>query len=167
MPAFWCATVEKQNRRRPSEQMDLSANLSPVIQALLATTGTWLLTALGAAVVLFTRQVSRRYLDASLGFAAGVMIAAGFWSLLAPSIDQAESLGYGSLCWVSALVGFVLGATSMCIMDRVVPHMHPDMITVEGVHTVWQRATLLVLAIGMDNSPVSWSHSPVCLAPGL
>jgi len=129
------------------------AELHPVLQALLATLGTWGLTAAGAALVVFTRQVSRRYLDASVGFAAGVMIAASFWSLLAPSIDYAEQLGYGRWRWVPPLAGFLLGAAFLRLLDRLLPHMHPDLKTVEGFKTAWQRATLLVLAITIHNVP--------------
>jgi ZIP family zinc transporter len=129
------------------------AQLNPVVQTLVATLGTWLLTALGAALVLFTRRVSRRHMDASLGFAAGVMTAASFWSLLAPSIEYAEDLGYGSLRWIPPLIGFLLGAAFLRVMDQVLPHMHPDMRTVEGVDTAWRRATLLVLAITLHNIP--------------
>jgi ZIP family zinc transporter len=69
--------------------VDWFYGLSPLVQALVATVGTWLLTAAGASLVLGTRSVSQKYLDASLGFAAGVMIAASFWSLLAPAIEMA------------------------------------------------------------------------------
>jgi ZIP family zinc transporter len=129
------------------------SQLSPIVQALVATLGTWGLTAAGAALVVFTQQVSRRYLDASVGFASGVMIAASFWSLLAPSIDHAESLGYGSLRWIPPLVGFLIGAACLRVVDLVLPHMHPDLRTVEGVKTSWQRSTLLVLAITIHNIP--------------
>ncbi|MBP7147277.1 MAG: ZIP family metal transporter [Acidobacteria bacterium] len=126
--------------------------IPPVGQALLATIGTWLMTALGAAVVVVRTDISRRYLDASVGFAAGVMIAASFWSLLAPAIEMAEA-SYGVLRWVPALVGFVLGALTMRAADRILPHMHADLRTVEGVKTSWHRSTLLVLAITMHNIP--------------
>jgi ZIP family zinc transporter len=129
------------------------APLNPIVQALVATLGTWFLTALGAALVLFTRRVSRRYMDASVGFAAGVMTAASFWSFLAPSIEYAEDLGYGSLRWIPPLIGFLLGAVFLRVMDQVLPHMHPDMRTVEGVDTAWRRTTLLVLAITLHNIP--------------
>ena len=127
--------------------------LDPILQALLATVFTWALTALGASLVLFTRDVSRRYLDASVGFAAGVMIAASFWSLLAPSISYAEEAGYGAWVFVPPVVGFLLGAAALRGIDQVLPHMHPDLETVEGVKTAWQRATLLVLAITLHNIP--------------
>jgi zinc transporter, ZIP family len=128
------------------------ADLHPVTQALLATIGTWLLTATGASVVLFTRRVSDQYMDASLGFAAGVMIAASFWSLLAPAIAMAEPT-YGGLSWLPALVGFLAGAVFLRVADRILPHLHPDLRTLEGVKTSWRRATLLVLAITLHNIP--------------
>jgi ZIP family zinc transporter len=127
--------------------------LSPVVQALIATLGTWALTAAGATIVLFTRKVSRGFLDASLGCAAGVMIAASFWSLLAPSIDHAVAQGYGNAKWIPPLVGFLLGAACLRGVDLALPHMHPDLKTVEGVKTSWQRSTLLVLAITIHNIP--------------
>ncbi|GAB4222674.1 MAG: ZIP family metal transporter [Acidobacteriota bacterium] len=131
---------------------DWFVTLHPVAQALIATTGTWLVTALGAALVLFTKDVSERYLDASVGFAAGVMTAASFWSLLAPAIALAEE-DYGRFSFFPALVGFLLGAVALRLTDRILPHMHPDFRTVEGVKTSWHRSTLLVLAITMHNIP--------------
>ncbi|HOD84004.1 MAG: Zinc transporter ZupT [Planctomycetes bacterium ADurb.Bin126] len=127
-------------------------SLHPVTQALLATLGTWLVTAAGASVVFFTRRVSQRYLDASLGMAAGVMIAASFWSLLAPAIEMSEA-AYGSWKWVPPLVGFLLGAVLLRVVDRILPHLHPDLAVAEGPKTSWQRSTLLVLAITIHNIP--------------
>jgi len=126
--------------------------LHPIVLALIATCFTWALTALGAGLVLFTKNVSQGYLDAAVGFASGVMIAASFWSLLAPAIEMAEPK-YGALKWVPPLVGFVLGAVFLRVADRLLPHMHPDFRTVEGIHTSWRRATLLVLAITLHNIP--------------
>lgn len=128
------------------------SGLDPVLQALLATLGTWLLTAAGAAVVLVKREMSSRFFDAALGFAAGVMIAASFWSLLAPAVEMSE-IRYGGLRWLPPLVGFLLGAVFLRATDRLLPHMHPDFRTIEGVHTSWHRSTLLVLAITMHNFP--------------
>ena len=135
--------------------MDWFYQLNPIAQALLATVGTWLVTALGAALVIFAKRMSQKYLDASLGMAAGVMIAASFWSLLAPAIDMAEaSETYGDkLKWLPVLIGFLLGAAVLRIIDRVLPHMHPDLAKAEGPKTSWQRSTLLVLAITMHNIP--------------
>ena len=83
------------------------SGLNPVLQALLATCFTWFLTAVGAAAVLFFKSVKRELLDGMLGFAAGVMIAASFWSLLAPAIEMAE--GSGLPAWMPATIGFLLG----------------------------------------------------------
>ena len=133
--------------------MDWFYGLGPVWQALVATTGTWFVTALGAAVVLVTPNVSRRYLDASLGLAAGVMLAASFWSLLAPSIELAEQAGYGGLKWVPALTGFLAGAIFLRVFDKILPHLHPGLAQAEGPSTSLRRTTLLVLAITLHNIP--------------
>ncbi|MDG3131764.1 ZIP family metal transporter [Streptococcus suis] len=94
-----------------------------VIQALLAGLFTWLCTILGAAIVFFFTTVSRRLLDTMLGFAAGVMIAASFWSLLAPSISYAEK-NYGNMAWLPAAVGFAVGGIFLRLVDAWVPHLH-------------------------------------------
>ncbi|MFW6061568.1 MAG: ZIP family metal transporter [Planctomycetota bacterium] len=132
--------------------------LNPVVQAVLATCGTWLLTAAGAGLVVFTRRVSQRYLDASLGMAAGVMIAASFWSLLAPAIDHAADHpvdigGWTLPKWIPPLIGFVLGAASLRGIDMILPHLHPDLAEPEGPASSWRRSTLLVLAITIHNFP--------------
>ncbi len=98
------------------------ATMNPVLQALLATLFTWGLTALGAAVVFLTKNISKLALDVMLGFAAGVMIAASYWSLLAPAIEMSEAMG--SLKWVPALVGFLAGAGFLRLVDMVLPHLH-------------------------------------------
>ncbi len=127
--------------------------LNPVAQALLATCFTWLITALGAALVFFARDLSRRVLDSMLGFAAGVMIAASYWSLLAPAIEMSE--GKSLPAWVPATIGFLLGAIFLRFVDRILPHLHPNMNIdqAEGIHTTWKRTTLLVLAITLHNIP--------------
>lgn len=125
----------------------------PVVQALLATLFTWWLTLLGAAVAFFGREISRRTLDAMLGFAAGVMIAASYWSLLAPAIEMAEE---GPLpAWIPAAVGFLLGGVVLRGIDYFLPHLHANMPdnTVEGLHVQWRKTTLLVLAITLHNIP--------------
>ncbi|MBS3734663.1 MAG: ZIP family metal transporter [Phycisphaerae bacterium] len=129
--------------------------MNPILMALIATCGTWLLTASGAGLVLLTKSVSQRYLDASLGMAAGVMIAASFWSLLAPSIAMSEAGWYGDygLAWLPALIGFFLGALVLLGIDRILPHLHPRLSTPEGPSTSWRRSTLLVLAITLHNIP--------------
>ena len=127
--------------------------LSPLWQSLLAGLFTWTVTALGAAVVFVTTHVNRRLLDAMMGFAAGVMIAASFWSLLAPAIDMAEAQGVRP--WIPAVAGFLLGGVFLRLADAVLPHLHPGapMDEVEGVPTSWHRSTLLVLAITLHNIP--------------
>jgi ZIP family zinc transporter len=128
-------------------------NLNPVLQALAATLFTWAMTALGAAVVFTARQISRRILDAMLGFAGGVMIAASFWSLLAPAI--AMSQGKALPAWVPALVGFLGGGIFLWGIDKILPHLHLGFPTseAEGIKTSWHRSTLLVMAITLHNIP--------------
>jgi len=128
-------------------------SLNPILQALLATLFTWFLTASGAGVVFFFRTINRKVLDGMLGFAAGVMIAASFWSLLAPAIEMAEQAG--ETPWVPATVGFLAGGAFLWLVDKILPHLHigfPDE-KAEGVKTSWQRSILLVLAITLHNIP--------------
>jgi ZIP family zinc transporter len=127
--------------------------LHPVIQALLATLFTWGVTALGAALVFFFKTINRKVLDAMLGFAAGVMIAASFWSLLAPAIEMSEEMGIPS--WLPAVVGFLLGGVFLRGIDMVLPHLHLGLPIeeAEGVPTTWRRSVLLVLAITLHNIP--------------
>lgn len=96
----------------------------PVMQAFLGTLFTWAMTAAGAAVCIFVRGSQRKLLDASLGFAAGVMTAASFWSLLSPAIEQAsESKLYGQkgeYAFVPVAAGFLLGALFVFGADRLI-----------------------------------------------
>ena len=133
--------------------MSTFSTLNPIVQALLATIFTWGMTAAGAATVFLTKNVSRSLLNAMLGFAAGVMIAASFWSLLAPGIEMAEQLGHTP--WLTAAIGFMGGGIFMRLTDKFLPHLHPGLSRdkSEGVKTSWQRSTLLVLAITMHNIP--------------
>jgi len=132
---------------------DFIQQFSPVTQALLATLFTWGVTAVGAALVLFSREVKPRLMDSMLGFAAGVMIAASFWSLLAPGIEMAEQMG--QIPWLTAVIGFMAGGGFMKVIDRLLPHLHPGLAVEksEGIKTSWQRSTLLVLAITLHNIP--------------
>jgi ZIP family zinc transporter len=127
--------------------------LTPIQQALLATLFTWFMTALGAAGVFLFQTINRKVLDSMLGFAAGVMIAASFWSLLAPAIEMAEGSGVPS--WVPAVTGFLLGGVFLWSIDKVLPHLHMGYPTseAEGIKTSWQRSVLLVLAITLHNIP--------------
>jgi ZIP family zinc transporter len=149
---------KKKSKFTLSKKEELSmvawfTGLNPVVQALIATLFTWAVTALGAAFVFFFRTINRKVLDGMLGFAAGVMIAASYWSLLAPAIEMAEE---GSLpAWLPATVGFLLGGIFLWIIDKILPHLHLGfpMKDAEGIKTSWHRSILLVLAITLHNIP--------------
>ena len=132
---------------------DWFVGLNPLAQALLATLFTWGMTASGSAAVFFFREVDRRLLDAALGFAAGVMIAASFWSLLAPSIAMSAEMGVTE--WVPPLIGFLAGAFGMRLADWMLPHLHlfAPTAAAEGMKTSLHRTALLVLAITLHNIP--------------
>ncbi len=127
--------------------------LHPVWQALLGGLFTWGVTALGAAMVFFFKSIQRKTLNGMLGFAAGVMIAASFWSLLAPAIEMAQELTVPA--WLPALIGFLLGGLFLWGVDKVLPHLHAGLPIqqAEGIKTSWQRSILLILAITLHNIP--------------
>ncbi|MEZ4722125.1 MAG: ZIP family metal transporter [Flavobacteriales bacterium] len=127
--------------------------LDPIVGALLATIFTWLLTAAGAALVFLFKEMRRGLLDGMLGFTGGVMIAASYWSLLAPSIEMAE--GKGGIGWIPAAVGFASGALFLFGLDKLMPHLHINFKRdeAEGLPSSLQRTTLLVLAITLHNIP--------------
>ncbi len=129
------------------------ASFNPIFQAFLATIFTWGVTALGSSMVFFFKNVQRKVLDGMLGFAAGVMIAASFWSLLAPAIEMASE--NGAPAWIPATVGFISGGLFLYGVDRLLPHLHFGLPTeeAEGIKTHWQRSLLLVLAITLHNIP--------------
>jgi len=133
--------------------IDFIQQFNPVTQALIATLFTWFVTAAGAAIVFITSSVNKKLMDSLLGFAAGVMIAASFWSLLAPGIEMAENLGH--IPWLTAVIGFMGGGVFMRLTDKYLPHLHPGESPShsEGIKTSWQRSTLLVLAITLHNIP--------------
>lgn len=123
------------------------------IVTVLAILSTWASTATGAAVVFFFREINRKTLDMMLGFAGGVMIAASFWSLLAPSIAMSKELSVPN--WVPPLIGFLAGGGCLWCLDKILPHLHPglDISQAEGIHTSWRRSVLLVSAITLHNIP--------------
>lgn len=127
------------------------SELGPAWQALLAGTFTWSTTALGAGTVVVVRRVSKRLLGAMLGLAAGVMLAASYWSLLAPGIELAEAQGTPG--WLPAVVGFLLGGALIRLADVMLPHLHPGRNLREGPTASWRRTTLLVSAITLHNVP--------------
>ena len=135
--------------------MDLNFLLeyNPILLALGATIFTWLVTALGSSMVFFFKTINKTILNLMLGFAAGVMIAASFWSLLKPAIEMAEESG--KIPWVPALVGFLSGGAFLLLIDKILPHLHLGLAVdkAEGIKTQWQRSVLLVLAITLHNIP--------------
>jgi len=120
-----------------------------ILQALIATLFTWFLTALGASMVFFFKTVKAGAMDLMLGFAAGVMIAASFWSLLNPAIAMSEGNVF------PALIGFLLGGAFLRIVDMILPHLHigNDITESEGIKTPWGKSTLLFLAVTLHNFP--------------
>ena len=135
--------------------MEWFTSLSPILQALLGTCFTWGVTALGASLVFFFKTINRKVLDGMLGFAAGVMIAASYWSLLAPAIKMAEEAG-GVPAWVPAATGFLLGGAFLWLVDKLLPHIHnigQPSEAADGPESTWRRSILLVLAITLHNIP--------------
>ncbi len=128
-------------------------SLHCVLQALIAGLLTWAITALGAAVVFGFLSVQRKLLDAMLGFAGGVMLAASYWSLLAPSIEVSAEQGWPS--WVPPAIGFLLGGAFLFGLDKLLPHLHLGLPEerAEGPPTQWRRSVLLVSAITLHNIP--------------
>ncbi|MFI0425468.1 MAG: ZIP family metal transporter [Flavobacterium sp.] len=126
-------------------------SIDPILAALLATTFTWGLTAFGASFVFFFKNMNRVVLDGMLGFTGGVMVAASFWSLLAPAIEMSKGDGFAKV--IPAAVGFMLGAVFIFGLDKVLPHLHINFKETEGIKSPWQRTTLLVLAITLHNIP--------------
>lgn len=132
---------------------------SPIIQALYAGLFTWILTALGAALVFLFNSSNRKFLDSALGFTGGVMIAASFWSLLSPAIHAVEiqnELGLSNLpSFLPPAIGFFLGALFMFILDKKIPHLHifGELEEAEGPKTDLKKTSLLVLAIAIHNIP--------------
>ncbi len=131
--------------------MEAFRQLNPIVQALLGTLFTWFLTALGAGAVFLTKEVKQKLLDFMLGFAGGVMIAASYWSLLAPAIEMSQDKPLPS--WLPSAIGFVLGGAFLRLVDYLLPHLHRMETEPEGVKTTWQRITLLILAITLHNFP--------------
>lgn len=133
--------------------MELLSDFNPVLMALFATLFTWGVTALGAAMVFFFKTIERRMLNSMLGFAAGVMIAASFWSLLNPAMEMAAELALSP--WIPAVSGFLAGGFFLYFIDKLIPHLHMGLSVEnsEGIKTSWRRSVLLVLAITIHNIP--------------
>lgn len=128
-------------------------SLDPVLAAFLACLFTWGLTSLGASLVFFFKEMNRALFDGMLGFTGGVMVAASFWSLLAPGIEMSPGEGFVKV--IPAVVGFGTGALFLFGLDKVLPHLHVNfkMSEKEGVKTPWHKSVLLTLAITLHNIP--------------
>jgi ZIP family zinc transporter len=125
--------------------------IDPVLAAFIATVFTWSLTALGASVVFLFKTMNRKVLNGMLGFTGGVMVAASYWSLLAPAIEMSEGEGFAKV--MPSAMGFILGAAFLFVLDKILPHLHINFQVKEGIKTPWQRTTLMVLAITLHNIP--------------
>ncbi len=135
------------------QYIDQFIELHPVLQALLATCFTWFVTAAGASLVFLVKSLNKKLMNGLLGFTGGVMIAASYWSLLAPAIEMSEAGPMPS--WFAPAVGFFVGAMFLFVLDKILPHLHlfSKMSEREGIETEWHRTTLLVLAITLHNIP--------------
>ncbi len=133
--------------------MEFFMELSPPVRALIAGLFTWGFTALGASGVFLAKRPGQRTLDVMLGFAGGVMVAASFWSLLAPAIEISAELGYPG--WLLPVAGFLAGGAALRLLDMAMPHLHPAMAETapDGPPSSLRRTTLLVLAITLHNIP--------------
>lgn len=128
--------------------------VDPIALAFVAGLFTYFMTALGAAGVFLHKNPSRRLMDMMLGFSAGIMLAAAYWSLLAPSVDIATQSG--GIAWLPPALGFAAGGLGLWTLDKVLPHIHriwPELQIREGVPTHWRRTTLIVLAITLHHIP--------------
>ncbi len=133
--------------------LDSLSSTHPVLLALIAGLFTYLMTAIGAALVFFVLKVNDKLLDTMLGFASGVMIAASFWSLLEPSIELSKNLSVP--IWFPPATGFLLGAAFLRIIDMILPHLHSGLKedNAEGIKTGLKKTTLLILAVTLHNIP--------------
>lgn len=125
--------------------------IDPVLAAFIATVFTWSLTALGASLVFLFNTMNRKVLNGMLGFTGGVMVAASYWSLLAPAIEMSTGEGFAKV--MPSAIGFILGAAFLFVLDKILPHLHINFQVKEGIKTPWQRTTLMVLAITLHNIP--------------
>ena len=133
--------------------MNWFGDLNPILQALIASTFTWGITLLGALVVCFFKEVNKKALNTILGFSAGVMIAASFWSLLLPSIELSEELGY--IAWGLPALGFILGGLFVLLSDKFLDKTLSDKNSIKKDSL--KRSILLVSAITLHNIPEGMS----------
>ncbi|MDV4152783.1 ZIP family metal transporter [Clostridium sp. AL.422] len=135
--------------------MEWFLELSPILQGLLATLFTWSITALGAAIVFFFKNFDKRVLNTMLGFGAGVMVAASFWSLLSPAIELSEQLGYSG--FVIPSIGFFLGGAFLIFADKLMDTYSYGVVMdkEENISKAakYRKSILLVLAVTLHNIP--------------
>ncbi len=124
--------------------------INPVIQAFIATLFTWAITALGSLVVCFFKEVNKKVLNTILGFSAGVMIAASFWSLLSPAIDLSAELGY--IVWLLPATGFIIGGLFVLLSDRFLDNVLKNRKNLRNADSL-RRSILLISAITIHNIP--------------
>mgnify|MGYP003373494810 CR=1 FL=1 len=109
-------------------------------------------TILGSAMVfLMKNKMNSKVEKILLGFASGVMIAASIWSLIIPAIDMAEA--QGNVAWIPATIGFLLGIVFLLVLDSLIPHLHLESKTPEGMKSKLKKTTMLVLAVTLHNIP--------------
>ena len=121
------------------------------VQALIATLFTWAITALGASVVFLFKKVNKSILDAMLGFSAGVMIAATFWSLLSPAIEMAEGLKMNA--WVTVSIGFLLGGLLLFIGDKIFDKIMNKKEKDLKKSSSFKRCLMLISSVTLHNIP--------------
>ncbi len=126
-------------------------SLSPPVGALIGTGFTYLVTLIGAAMVFFFRDVNRKVMDLCLGFGAGVMLAASFWSLLSPAIELSLELGKSG--WVTPAIGFILGGVFVMISDIILTKVTAKKFSESEKSASFKRSILLVLAVTIHNIP--------------
>lgn len=130
--------------------MNWFENLNPILQALIAGTFTWSITALGALVVCFFKKLNQKVLDTILGFSAGVMVAASFWSLISPAIDLSGKLGY--IEWILPAIGFTVGGMFVLFSDKFLDRALRNKKDIDSTSSL-KRSILLVSAITIHNIP--------------
>lgn len=129
----------------------IKTSLSPIVLAALGTLFTYLLTAAGSAIVFLFKNYNKKVLDGMLGFAAGVMIAASFWSLLQPSIELSKEMGKNPI--FTTALGFIIGGFFIRLIDFILPHLHMGELKPEGLNSSFKRVVLLTLAVTIHNIP--------------
>ena len=141
--------------------LDSLAQLAFPLQALIATLLTWALTALGACVVFLMRRPNQNVMDAMLGLAGGVMVAAAFWSLLSPAIDMAQALGM--VPWLTVFVGFLGGGILLFFSDRLFTKLQEKRALLQQGQT--QAGLKRDRPFSTANSAAWWNPSPPCWGP--